>query len=140
MLWGCMKWGGVVYVTKIEGKMENELQQTLEFWGKTTDDVVFQQDNDPKHTSKKAKKWFEDNNVLKWPALSPDLTPIEHLWHHLKKKLGEYEEPANSVTELWERVQEEWDKIPKEEYQKLIESMPKRLAAVVRTKGGYTKY
>ena len=36
--------------------MEDELQQTLELWGKTTDDVVFQQDNDPKHTSKKGQK------------------------------------------------------------------------------------
>ncbi|KAF8236311.1 hypothetical protein L208DRAFT_1052524, partial [Tricholoma matsutake] len=64
---------------------------------------------------------------------SPDLNPIEHLWHHLKKKLGEYEEPPpNSVTELWERVQVECEKIPKEECQKLIESTPKRLAAVVK--------
>ena len=151
MLWGCMAWDGVGYATRIEGRMdadlyisimEDELQKTLEFWGKTTDDVVFQQDNDPKHTSKKAKKWFEDNEitVLKWPAQSPDLNPIEHLWHHLKKKLWEYEQSANSVTELWERVQEEWEKIPKEECQKLIESMPRRLAAVVRAKGGYTKY
>ena len=60
MLWGCMAWDGVGYATRIEGKMdadlyisimEDELQQTLELWGKTTDDVVFQQDNDPKHTS-----------------------------------------------------------------------------------------
>ena len=62
------------------------------------------------------------------------------MWHHLKKKFGEYEESANSVTELWERVQEEWEKIPKEECQKLIESMPRRLAAVVRAKGEYNKY
>ena len=61
MLWGCMAWDGVGYATRIEGKMdanlyvsimEDELQQTLELWGKTTDDVVFQQDNDPKHQQK----------------------------------------------------------------------------------------
>ena len=65
MLWGCMAWDGVGYATRIEGKidvdlyvsiMEDELQQTLELWSKTTDDVVFQQDNDPKHTSKKGQK------------------------------------------------------------------------------------
>jgi transposase len=92
--------------------------------------------------SKKAQKWFQDNGVtvLKWPTQSPDLNPIEHLWNYLKRRLAEYEEPANSVGELWDRVQKLWEEIPKEECQKLIESMPRRLAAVVRAKEGYTKY
>jgi hypothetical protein len=151
MMWGCMGWDGVGFATKIEGRMDaelyveildDELQQTLKYYNKTVADIVFQQDNDPKHTSKKAQKWFTDHDVtvLKWPAQSPDMNPIEHLWNHVKKKLGEYEQPANSVHELWERVQKVWEEIPKEECQKLIESMPRRLAAVIRAKGGHTKY
>ena len=151
MMWGCMGWEGVGYACKIDGKMdsdlyvsivEEEFQQTLEFYGQEVKDIIFQQDNDPKHTSKKAKKWFQDNNinVLQWPAQSPDLNPIEHLWHHLKKKLREYDEPTGGVVELWERVQVQWDNIAKEECQKLIESMPNRVKAVIKAKGGYTKY
>ena len=124
------------------GILRDELQQTLKFYKLKAEDAIFQQDNDPKHTSKKAKKCLGDLGMtpMIWPAQSPDLNPIEHLWNYLKARLAEYEEPAHSVAELWEQVQEEWDKIPVEVCQNLIESMPRRLAAVVKAKGGYTKY
>ena len=106
------------------------------------DEQIFQQDNDPKHTSKKAKKWFKDNSiqVLDWPAQSPDLNPIEHLWEHLKHQLQQYDTPPKGVHELWDRVVEEWNEIPPEVCQRLIESMPRRIQAVIRANGGHTKY
>ena len=50
-----------------------------------------------------------DGNRLKWPAQSPDLNPIEHLWQHLKAKLQQYDTPPKGVHELWERVAKEWN-------------------------------
>ena len=44
------------------------------------------------------------------------------------------------IQELWERVQKEWDNIGVEECRKLIESMPRRVEAVIKAKGGHTKY
>jgi hypothetical protein len=151
MVWGCMGWDGVGYATRIEGKMdadlyvsimEDELQESLHYYNKTPTDIIFQQDNDPKHTSRKAQNWFKDNgiSVMKWPAQSPDLNPIEHLWYHLKKKLNDYENPPHSLHELWERVEREWNAIDKSVCQGLIDSMPRRVAAVLKAKGGYTKY
>jgi hypothetical protein len=71
MMWGCMTWDGPGYATKIDGKMDanlycqmEELQESLAFYGKTAADVIFQQDNDPKHTSKKAKTWFGDHGKV----------------------------------------------------------------------------
>ena len=151
MIWGCMTWDGPGYATKIDGRMdaelycqilEEELQESLAYYGKTVEDVIFQQDNNPKHTSKKAQTWFKDHGfeVLKWPAQSPDLNPIEHLWSHLKRKLAEYEEPPKGIQELWEWVEAEWEKIRVETCRGLIESMPRRVRAVYEAKGGYTKY
>jgi len=151
MMWGCMMWDGVGYACKIDGRMdgelycqilEDELQESIKHFNKSPEDVIFQQDNDPKHKSHRAKAWFQshDFEVLPWPAQSPDLNPIEHLWDHLKKRLGGYERQPNGMIELWERVEEEWEKIDKEVCQNLIESMPRRVAAVIKAKGGYTKY
>ena len=151
MVWGCMMWEGVGNLVKIDGKMdadlycqilEDDFLGSLDWWGKSPEDVIFQQDNDPKHRSKKAEKWFKDNGVevLPWPAQSADLAPIEHLWGHLKNSLKEYDQPPSGVLELWERVEKEWENIKPEVCQGLIESMPRRVAAVIKAKGGYTKY
>jgi transposase len=105
-------------------------------------DMIFQQDNDPKHTSNKAKAYIEEQGwrVLGWPAQSPDLNPIEHLWAHLKKQLCKFEQPPKGQIELWERVTDVFYGIPKSVCQNLIESMPRRIQAVKKAKGGPTKY
>jgi transposase len=151
MIWGCMTWEGVGYATKIDGRMDgdlylqilkDELQNTLQYHGFNPSDIIFQQDNDPKHTCKKVKAWLEEQEfrTMVWPAQSPDLNPIEHLWGCLKRSLAEYATPPNGIHELWERIQVDWEEISVAECQKLIESMPRRIEAVLKAKGGYTKY
>jgi transposase len=151
MVWGCMGWNGVGELAEVEGRMDadqyvdilnNHLLPSMEESGIVEGGCIFQQDNDPKHTSKKAKNWMEENDItlLDWPAQSPDLNPIEHLWHHIKLQLCKYEEPPKGVWQIWERVAEVWNGIEPEVCQGLIESMPRRLEAVIKAKGGNTKY
>jgi hypothetical protein len=89
-----------------------------------------------------ASSWFENHGiqVLDWPAQSPDLNPKEHLWNLLKRRILVYERLASGVWELWRRAQDEWRKTGQEECQKLIESLPRQLEAVIQAKGGHTKY
>ena len=151
MVWGCMGWNGVGRLAEVEGKMdavqyvnilEENLLPSMEESGIPLEDVIFQQDNDPKHTSNRAKNWMESQNItiLDWSPQSPDLNPIEHLWYHLKMELNKYPTHAKGVWEIWERAAEVWNKISPEVCQKLIESMPRRIEAVIKAKGGQTKY
>jgi len=151
MVWGCMGWNRVGVLTEVQGLMNADqycqildggVVESFEKLEMPEGERMFQQDNDPKHTSNKATKWFEDNNidVMVWPPQSPDINPIEHLWMELKKALKKYPIAPKGVHELWDRVVVEWNGIPPETCQRLIESMPRRVQAVIRAKGGHTKY
>ncbi|CAI7835425.1 unnamed protein product [Closterium sp. NIES-54] len=151
MIWGCMKYNGGGFMCKIEGRMngelyrsilQDELQQTIEHYELDPETVVFQHDNDPKHTCKMVKTFLAEQpySVLPWPASSPDLNPIEHLWVYLKKQLLAYPRPPAGILELWDRVQVEWEKIPAAWCSELIDSMPRRVRAVLKSKGRWTKY
>ena len=65
-------------------------------------------------------------------------TALRAVYYYIKIYYISY--TPNGIHELWERVQVEWERIPVEECQKLIESMPRRVQAVLKAKGGYTKY
>jgi hypothetical protein len=151
MVWGCISSRGVGNLARINVRMDADLYcrildenllSSIQSYGQDRRQIIFQQDRDPKHEAKKTLKWLNTAGieVLDWPPQSPDLNPIEHVWGFLKRRLSDYPTIAASVDELWERAEEVWAEVSREKCVELIESMPRRIAEVIKAKGGYTDY
>ena len=87
---------------------------------------IFQQNNDPKHTSGLAKAWLKKNNIelLPWAFCSPDMNPIEHLWDELDRRVKKRQ--PRSKSDLQRVLLEEWDGISRDVTERLVDSMPNR--------------
>ena len=82
---------------------------------------VFQHDNARPHTARHTQNILRIHNVnvLQWPARSPDLSPIEHLWDHLGRQVRERHD-VNNIRDLERALQGEWVRIPLQVIRKLI--------------------
>lgn len=149
MVWGCMSAAGLGNLSFIDGtvnapKYQEILKQhlipsvkRLVPPGRT---FMFQQDNASCHTAKSTRTWFENKRitVLGWPANSPDLNVIEEVWHKMKQKLRN--SPQRTKESLKAKIEEIWESFSVEECAQLVNSMPKRVKAVIKAKGDVTSY
>lgn len=148
MLWGCMSSTGVGEIHFIDGIMnqyyylkilKQHLLSSAEKLG-IQQNFKFYHDNDPKHSARTVREWLLYNcpTCLKTPPQSPDINVIENVWSMLKTKVAERN--VSNKNELKTVVVEEWNSISPQYTQILVESMPKRLQAILDNKGGPTKY
>lgn len=111
-------------------------------------DSIFMHDNAGIHTAQIVQKWLEDEGieVMKWPAYSPDLNPIENLWFLLKEVIhNKHPELAtmggiHTIDRLIEAAIEAWDNLKEDILNKLSITMENRCKAVLEANSWYTKY
>ncbi|KAF7241327.1 Parafibromin [Varanus komodoensis] len=136
MVWGCMSAAGTGELQFIEGTLNANMycdtlkQSMIPSFRRLGRRAVFQHDNDPKHTSKTTTALLRKLRVkvMDWPSMSPDLNPIEHLWGILKWKVEECK--VSNIHQL-RNVMEEWKRTPVATCEALVNSMPKRVKAVL---------
>jgi transposase len=97
----------------------------------------FQEDNASSHISQYTSKWFSIMHIprlpFKWPAKSPDLSPIEHVWDLLKRttKLDN----IKSEEDLDSAILKSWGKITIDQINQFVTSFPYRLQTCVNLEG-----
>jgi hypothetical protein len=106
------------------------------------DDCLYQHDNVSCHKARSVRERFVDNMVpeMDCPVQSPYLNPTEHRWDKLERRLHYRPQRPTSLTALATALQEEWAAILSEPFRHLVESLPGKVGAVIKAKGGPTKY
>ena len=103
---------------------------------------VFQDDNARPHRARVATDFLTQQGIgsLPWPAKSPDMSPIKHLWDVLGRSVRARQPQPVNLDDLSVPLKEEWRRIPRATIRRLIASMSSRCHACVAARGGHTRY
>ncbi|GFU26740.1 transposable element Tcb2 transposase [Trichonephila clavipes] len=112
------------------------------FRGAVGDKLVFMEDNATCHRTLAVQDCLDSEGIqrLVWPARSPDLNPIENVWDALGRQVaGRNYHPTNKNT-LIRALTEEWDKLPQQLLDNVVQSMVRRVECCIALHGGHIPY
>lgn len=146
-VWAGISWKGKTPIVIFDGKMnatgfiEVLTAGLVPYLREVDTNPKFMQDNDPKHTSRRAGLWLDEKNINWWktPAESPDLNPIENLWHELKEYVRRVIKPRTKQ-ELISGILQFWDTVDIAKCQRYIRHLKKVVPQVISNGGGPTGY
>nr|CAH7729294.1 unnamed protein product [Callosobruchus chinensis] len=132
MFWGGIRFNRRTQLIHIPGTMAgayylrniiNAIVQPLR--NEIGDQFILMDDNARPHRTKVVQQALENGNIarLEWPAMSPDMNPIERVWDYVSRAIFNRNNPPKSTQELIVAATEEWDNIPHEVINNLIIGM-----------------
>ncbi|UYV82717.1 K02A2.6-like, partial [Cordylochernes scorpioides] len=145
---GIMVWGAIAYdsrspLLRIQGTMtaqryvDDVLRRVTLPYLQGVPNALYQQDNARPHTARITQQALQGVHMLPWPPYSPELSPIEHVWDIIGRRLHALPQPR-SEDELWQMVEREWRAIPQDAIRTLIDSLPRRVAACIAVREDIT--
>ena len=98
---------------------------------------VYMDDNARPHRSRAVTAYLQREVVtaVPWPALSPDLNPIEHIWDMLGRRILAREPPVQSIRQLEAALHREWQQLSQPDIRRLTGGMRRRVVSVIQARG-----
>ena len=147
MVWGAISATGKSQLVIVRGNLTAQRYiddclrpHLIPFIQRHNNAMTFQQDNARSHVAHLTRHFLNNNNinVLQWPAMSPDLNPIEHLWDRLDRDVR-HQQPR-TIPQLENALVNAWNGLNHMDVRRLCLSMRRRCTAVIKTGGGHTRY
>ena len=114
----------------------------IPYAGAIGDEFILMADNARAHRARLVDEYLDDQGLeqMEWPAQSPDLNPIEHLWDYLGRQVAALRPPPRSLNELEQGLLHVWALLPISVSDNLIDSMESRCRQCIRSRGGHIPY
>ena len=141
MVWGGVKERGRTLLVVDAGYLTGR-RYVIPFIQAQANNVTFQQDNARPHIVRVVRDYLTHQHVdvLPWPAVSLDLSPIEHVWDEMERRLRHLQNQPVTLVEMGPAWIHICNNIPQAFFNTLIKSMRRRCQACINANDGHTRY